>query len=169
MNDPQPKVFNVLFLCTSNSARSIMAEGLLNSIGKGRFQAFSAGSNPRGTVSPHALSVLLESQVPIAGLRSKSWNEFSNAAAPKMDFVLTVCDDAAGEICPAWPGQPLTAHWGVREPSMSGGTAAEIAHRFREVAIVLRRRIELFVSLPIEKLDRISLQQHVTDIASPTR
>ena len=141
-----------------------MAEGLLNQIGGGRFRAFSAGSKPKDQVNPNALKVLVDSDIPMTGFRSKSWDEFSGPAAVKMDFVFTVCDEAAGEVCPVWPGQPVTAHWGVQEPSSQGANQAEIDRRFREVSLVLRRRIELFVSLPIEKLDRLSLQRQVADI-----
>ena len=157
--------FNVLFICTGNTARSIIAEGLLNHLGQGRFVAHSAGSFPKGVVNPHALSVLEKQGIAVAGARSKSWNEFSGPDAPHLDFVFTVCDNAAGEVCPVWPGQPMTAHWGVEEPSAaSGSTPEEALRKFMEVALTLRRRIELFISLPMEKLDALSLRKELDAI-----
>lgn len=158
------KVFNVLFLCTGNSARSILAEGLLNSEGKGRFRAYSAGSFPKGTVNPLALKTLERAGIATAGFRSKSWDEFAKPGAPVMDFVFTVCDDAAGEVCPVWPGQPVTAHWGVTDPAAVGGSDAHRAKIFRETLHLLSNRIRVFAALPIEKLDRLTLKRHVEDI-----
>jgi len=157
--------FNVLFICTGNTARSIIAEGLLNHLGRGRFVAYSAGSSPKGTVNPHALSVLEKQGIAVTGARSKSWSEFSGPDAPHLDFVFTVCDNAAGEVCPVWPGQPMTAHWGVEEPSAAAsGTPEETLRKFMEVALTLRRRIELFISLPMEKLDALSLKKELDAI-----
>lgn len=156
--------FNVLFLCTGNSARSILAEAILNHKGGGHFQAFSAGSHPAGRVNPHAIGLLERMRVPTEGLRSKSWDEFAVAEAPRLDFVFTVCDKAAGETCPFWPGQPMTAHWGVPDPAAVQGSEVEIVTAFRNAFIVLQRRIELFTSLPIASLDRLTLQARVRDI-----
>lgn len=150
--------FNVLFVCTGNTARSILAEGLLNALGHGRFAAYSAGSFPKGVVNPYALQVLEELGVETEGMRSKSWNEFTDPHAPALDFVFTVCDNAAGEVCPVWPGQPMTAHWGVEDPAAATGSPDEILRKFKDVAVVLRRRIELFISLPEQTLDRLSLK-----------
>jgi len=161
---PNGKVFNVLFLCTHNSARSIMAEAILNDVGRGRFKGFSAGSHPGTAPNPLALATLRDQRFPTDGLYSKDWNEFAKPGAPVMDFVFTVCDDAAGETCPVWPGQPVTAHWGVEDPSRFRGTDDEIRHKFATVANLLKRRIELLASLPLAKLDRIKLQQQVRDI-----
>ena len=158
------KPFNVLFLCTHNSARSIMAEVILDHVGKGRFKGFSAGSHPGKTPNPFALATLRRLHFPTDGLYSKDWNEFALPGAPVMDFVFTVCDQAAGEACPVWPGQPITAHWGVEDPSQFQGADEEKNHRFATVANVLRRRIELFVNLPISKLDRLKLQKQLRDI-----
>ena len=158
------KVFNVLFICTGNTARSILAEGLLNQLGKGRFAAHSAGSFPKGVVNPYALQVLERLNISAEGARSKSWNEFSGPDAPPLDFVFTVCDNAAGEVCPIWPGQPMTAHWGVEDPAAATGTPEEIFRKFMEAAVVLRRRIELFVSLPVSKLDGMSLKKELDAI-----
>lgn len=152
------RVYNVLFLCTGNSARSILAEVLLNSLGRGRFRAYSAGSRPAGRVNPFAVELMQAVGLPTEGLRSKGWEEFGSETAPHMDFVLTVCDQAAGEACPIWPGHPLTAHWGVPDPAAVEGCDADKRRAFREAATVLRRRIELLVSLPIETLDRLALQ-----------
>ena len=149
--------FNVLFLCTGNSARSILAEAILNKIGAGKFQAFSAGSQPKGAVNPYALDLLRASGYDTSALRSKSWNEFAQAGGPKLDFVFTVCDNAAGESCPLWPGQPITAHWGIPDPAAATGTQAEIALAFKDAYRMLNRHIELFLALPIEKLDRLVL------------
>jgi arsenate reductase len=158
------KVFNVLFLCTHNSARSIMAEVTINYVGRGRFKGFSAGSHPATQPNPFALATLQRMHFPTEGLYSKNWEEFAKQDAPVMDFVLTVCDNAAGEICPVWPGQPITAHWGVEDPSQFQGGDEQKAHEFARVANLLKRRIELFTSLPLEKLDRLMLQTRVRDI-----
>ena len=155
---------NVLFLCTGNSARSILAEGLLNTLGGERFRAFSAGSHPRGVVNPMALEVLSQLGASTAGYRSKSWDEFAAAGAPEMDFVFTVCDQAAGEVCPVWPGQPITAHWGVADPSLVVGSEPERRRAYLDTAYTLRRRIELLLALPIDKLDRLALKQQVQQI-----
>ena len=158
------KVYNVLFLCTGNSARSILAEGLLNFEGKGRFRAYSAGSFPKGTVNPFALKTLQRAGISSEGYRSKSWDEFAVPGAPQMDFVFTVCDDAAGEVCPVWPGHPVTAHWGVPDPAAVGGSDTNRAHAFRETLRLLSNRIRVFTALPFEKLDRLALKKHVDDI-----
>ena len=158
------RVYNVLFLCTGNSARSIMAESMLNQIGRGRFQAFSAGSQPTGRVNALALELLRENRMPADNMRSKSWDEFAKANVPVMDFVITVCDDAAGEVCPVWPGQPMTAHWGVPDPAAVTGSDEAKHKAFREVCHMLLNRIRIFTSLPIDKLDRLSLQNKVRDI-----
>jgi arsenate reductase len=154
MLDP---LYNVLFLCTGNSARSILAEAILNKDGGEKFRAFSAGSQPKGEVNPHALELLRASGYDVSGLRSKSWAEFARPGAPKLDFVFTVCDNAAGEACPLWPGQPMTAHWGVPDPADAGGSAAEIAFAFKDAYRMLKRRIDLFSALPIAKLDPLAL------------
>jgi arsenate reductase len=156
--------YNVLFLCTGNSARSIMAEAILNFTGKPRFSAYSAGSHPSGKVRPEALEFLQSARVPINGLHSKSWDEFAQPGAPKMDFVFTVCDNAAKEVCPVWPGQPLTAHWGVPDPAAVHGSPQEIEQTFREAFTILERRIGLFLSLPIASLDRLALKKEVDRI-----
>jgi arsenate reductase len=158
------KVFNVLFLCTGNSARSILAEGLLTALGQGRFRAFSAGSHPKGAVHPLALQELKALRVPIDGFRSKAWEEFAAPEAPVMDFVFTVCDQAAGEVCPVWPGQPMTAHWGMPDPAAVDGPDDVQARAFRDAAVTLKRRIELLIALPMAALDRLSVQRHVRDI-----
>lgn len=158
------KTYNVLFLCTGNSARSILAEALLNALGGGRFRACSAGSHPRGEVHPRALELLRSLGLPTAGLRSKSWDEFASPGAPALDFVFTVCDKAAGEVCPLWPGQPMTAHWGVADPAAVSGSEAQIERAFRDAMQVLRRRIELFLALPLAAIDRLSLQRRLDDI-----
>lgn len=158
------RIYNVLFLCTGNSARSILAEVLLNSRGGGRFQAFSAGSQPVGRVNPHALEVLQQARLPTAGLRSKSWDEFAQAGAPPLDFVFTVCDSAANEVCPVWPGQPVTAHWGLPDPAAVQGSDSDKAKAFRATFVALDRRIGLFTSLPISGLDQLSLQRKVDEI-----
>jgi arsenate reductase len=160
------KVYNVLFLCTHNSARSIMAEGILNSIGGGRFRAFSAGSQPSGRVQPLALQALRGLRVPADGFRSKDWAEFAQPGAPQMDFVFTVCDRAAGETCPLWPGQPMTAHWGVPDPAEVAGSDEQRAAAYWDAATTLRRRIELMMALPIASLDRMALQREVRAIGS---
>lgn len=158
------KTYKVLFICTGNSARSILAEGLMNHLGKGRFRAYSAGSHPTGVVNPFALSALGHLGLPSTGFHSKSWDEFSRGGAPELDFVFTVCDKAAGEVCPVWPGQPMTAHWGVPDPAACAGTDADKQAAVNDAAITLKRRIELFLSLPIPKLDAIALQKAVRDI-----
>ena len=155
--------YNVLFLCTGNSARSILAEALLNHRGKGRFRAFSAGSFPKGQVHPLALQLLQSTNLPTEGLRSKSWNEFAAPGAPAIDFVITVCDNAAGEACPVWPGKPVTAHWGVADPAAVAGDAQQ-GVAFRKALGELEARVNLFVNIPIESLDRLALQQAVRDI-----
>lgn len=157
---------NVLFLCTGNSARSIMAEALLNHLGAGRFKAFSAGSMPKGEVNPHALPLVRTLGFKDTDFRSKPWDEFAVPGAPALDFVITVCDNAAGEVCPIWPGQPITAHWGVPDPAAATGSEAEIAVAFRDSARQLRNRIELLVALPTVQLDRLSLQNRVRDIGA---
>jgi arsenate reductase (thioredoxin) len=158
--------FNVLFLCTGNSARSILAEAILNHLpmGRGRFRAYSAGSHPKGEVNPFALELLAQNRLSTDGLRSKPWDEFAKPGAPQLDFVFTVCDQAAAEQCPLWPGQPMTAHWGVPDPAAVEGTDDEKLKAFREAFIVLRRRIELFVSLPFDKLSRLALEERVHQI-----
>ena len=158
------RVYNVLFLCTGNSARSILAEALLNAEGKGRFRAFSAGSFPKGAVNPFALATLKQADLPVQGYRSKSWDEFATAGAPVMDFVFTVCDDAAGEVCPVWPGHPVTAHWGMPDPAAVEGSDAQKAQAFRDTLRMLSNRIRVFTALPFEKLDRLALKKHVDDI-----
>jgi arsenate reductase (thioredoxin) len=156
--------YNVLFICTGNSARSILAEGLMNHLGKGQFRAYSAGSHPNGSVNPFALSTLKAPHIPSEGYRSKSWDEFAQAGAPALDFVFTVCDNAAGEVCPVWPGQPMTAHWGVADPGhVPGGDEAK-AQAFLDTAIVLKRRIELMLALPIATLARLSLKKELDTI-----
>jgi protein-tyrosine-phosphatase len=160
-------VFNVLFLCTGNSARSIMAECILNRLGAGRFKAWSAGSMPAGKVNPHALALLQRLNYSTEGLRSKSWEEFSRDShpdAPELNFVFTVCDNAAGEVCPIWPGQPMTAHWGVPDPAAVEGSDAEVAMAFAEIYGQLYRRLELFTALPIKSLDTLTLQARLSDI-----
>lgn len=156
--------FNVLFLCTGNSARSIMGEAILNKIGKGKFVAYSAGSQPAGKVNPNALALLKRLDFPTGELRSKSWDEFARAGAPELDFVFTVCDNAANEVCPVWPGHPMTAHWGVADPAAVEGDQTKIAQAFRDALLMLQRRIELFASLPVEKLDRMSLKKRLDEI-----
>ncbi|WP_088278646.1 arsenate reductase ArsC [Ideonella sp. A 288] len=161
MTDP---LLHVLFICTGNSARSIMAEALMNTLGRGRFRAFSAGSRPGGVVHPLALATLTTLAVPVDGLRSKSWDEFAAPGAPKLDFVLTVCDAAAGEVCPVWPGQPISAHWGVPDAASFVGTEAQKSKLFFDVALTLKRRIELMLALPMQSLDKLSLAHAVKDI-----
>lgn len=158
------KFFNVLFLCTGNSARSILAEALLNRLGQGRFRAYSAGSHPAGTVNPFALELLESSGLPVADLRSKSWDEFAAPPAPEFDFVFTVCDNAAGEVCPAWPGQPMTAHWGITDPAAVVGDDAAKRKAFHTAYAQLNRRLAIFTSLPLEKLDALSLKNRLDDI-----
>ena len=156
--------YNVLFLCTGNSARSILAEALLNRLGKGAFRAFSAGSFPKGQVNPHALALVEGLGFDPSQFRSKSWDEFAAPGAPAMDFIFTVCDDAAGEVCPVWPGQPVSAHWGVPDPAAVQGSPTEIGLAFAEAARQLRNRINLFVELPIDKLERSRLQHRLREI-----
>ena len=162
------KVFNVLFLCTGNSARSVMAEALLNQLGHGRFRAFSAGSMPTGRVNPHVLDLLQRNGMPTEGIRSKSWDEFASPDAPKLDFVFTVCDQAAGEVCPVWPGQPMTAHWGLEDPAAVQGEEEQKKAVF-DAFMQLNRRIGIFVNLPLEKLARQSLQKELDDIGTLPR
>jgi len=158
------RIMNVLFLCTGNSARSIMAETILNSLGAKRFRAYSAGSHPAGSVNPIAIGWLKKNRFDTDSLRSKSWDEFAAPGAPVMDFVLTVCDNAAGEVCPVWPGQPISAHWGVEDPVSVQGTSEEKEKAFSNVFMILNRRISIFISLPFASLDRISLYREVKDI-----
>lgn len=160
------RVYNVLFLCTGNSARSILAEAILNDRGKGRFRAFSAGSEPKGAVHPLALASLERNGLPTHGLRSKAWDEFAEPGAPQLDFVFTVCDNAAGEVCPVWPGHPMTAHWGQPDPAAVEGTDLEKANAFRNTFRMLGRRIDLFAALPIATLDRLSLGNRIRDIGT---
>ncbi len=163
------RVYNVLFLCTGNSARSIMAESILRSVGAGRFNAFSAGSHPSGKVNPLALELLRSTRMPTEGLASKSWQQFAEPGAPRLDFVITVCDNAAGEVCPVWPGQPMTAHWGVPDPAAVIGSDAQKRKAFSDASHVLLNRIRIFASLPLAKLDRLSLQKNLDDIGSRTQ
>jgi protein-tyrosine-phosphatase len=156
--------FNTLFLCTGNSARSILAEAILGKLGAGKFQSFSAGSQPKGTVNPHTLTLLASLGYDTAGFRSKSWSEFARPGAPALDFVFTVCDNAAGETCPVWPGQPMTAHWGVPDPAEATGAPAEISLAFKDAYRMLHQRIAAFTSLPIRSLDALSLQQRLKEI-----
>lgn len=158
------KTYNVLFLCTGNSARSILAEALLNHLGKGRFRAFSAGSYPAGKVNPLAVELLQKSKLPVAELRSKSWDEFAAPNAAEFDFVFTVCDNAAGEACPAWPGQPMTAHWGIEDPAAVEGSDEDKREAFSRAFTQLNRRLSIFVSLPMEKLDNLTLKSNLEDI-----
>ena len=157
---------NVLFICTGNSARSVIAEGMLNAMGRGRFRAYSAGSHPKGTVHPLALRQLERMHIPTDGFRSKAWGEFAVPGAPRMDFVFTVCDQAAGEVCPVWPGQPMTAHWGMPDPAALEGTEAIRDKAFVDAASTMKRRLELFLSLPIDKLERLAIQKQVRDIGT---
>ena len=158
------KVYNVLFLCTGNSARSILAESLLNHWGRGKFRGFSAGSFPKGQVHPMAIELLGRMNLPTEGLRSKSWDEFVAPGAPPLDFILTVCDNAAGEVCPVWPGKPMTAHWGIADPAAADGTDAEKAFAFRRALKELESRIKLLVELPIASLDRMKLRESLRAI-----
>lgn len=156
--------FNVLFLCTGNSARSILAEAVLNKIDPSRFRAFSAGSHPAGRVNPFALELLAKNHYPTAGLRSKNWDEFAAPGAPALDFVFTVCDNAAGEMCPVWPGQPITAHWGVADPAAVEGADADKRTAFLDAYVALKRRIELFTNLPLASIDKLALQSRLREI-----
>ena len=158
------QTFNVLFLCTGNSARSILAESILNQIGGGRFRAFSAGSHPSGAVNPYVLDLLKQQGLPTHGLRSKSWDEFASPDAPLLDFVFTVCDNAAGEVCPIWPGQPMTAHWGIEDPAAVEGDDAAKRHAVSAAFRLLNRRVLLFTSLPIARLDAMSLKNELDGI-----
>ncbi|HEX4596364.1 MAG TPA: arsenate reductase ArsC [Burkholderiaceae bacterium] len=162
----EPKILNVLFVCTGNSARSILAEAVMNdlSVSRGKLKGYSAGSHPKREVNPFTLELLERSHFSIAGLRSKSWDEFARPDSPPLDFVFTVCDQAAGEACPYWPGQPVTAHWGLPDPAVVEGTDEQKRKAFADTLMVLRRRIELFASLPIDKLDRLALQRSVSEI-----
>jgi arsenate reductase (thioredoxin) len=160
------RVYTVLFLCTHNSARSVMAECILNRLGQGRFQAFSAGSQPSGRINPVVRDLLSSLSYPLDGLRSKAWDEFAAPDAPKLDFVITVCDNAAGEVCPIWPGQPMTAHWGFPDPSSFQGGEAERRVFTADVYRMIQRRLEIFVNLPLASLDRLSLQNRLTAMAT---
>jgi arsenate reductase (thioredoxin) len=156
--------YNVLFLCTGNSARSIMAEGLLNARGEPRFTAYSAGSHPSGTVRPDALKQLEAAHIPTTGFRSKNWDEFARPDAPKMDFVFTVCDNAANEVCPIWPGHPVTAHWGLPDPAAVQGTDKEIERAYRDAFLTLERRISMFLSLPLDTIDQLAIKKDINEI-----
>ena len=158
------RIFNVLFLCTGNTARSILAESILRKDGAGRFNAFSAGSQPKGVVNPFALKLLASMDYPIEGLRSKIWDEFAKPGAPKMDFVFTVCDSTAGEACPVWPGHPMTAHWGIEDPAAVEGTDIQKEAAFVTAARCLKNRISVFINLPIQSLDKMSLGARVREI-----
>ena len=158
------KTYNVLFICTGNSARSILAEALMNDAGRGRFRAYSAGSHPTGIVNPRALETLRTMGVSAPGARSKNWDEFAQADAPPMDFVFTVCDNAAGEVCPVWPGQPMTAHWGLPDPAAVEGSEEEKRLAFRDAAVTLKRRIDLMLSLPLASLDALAIRRELGDI-----
>ncbi|MFA6264815.1 MAG: arsenate reductase ArsC [Pseudolabrys sp.] len=158
------RTYNVLFVCSGNSARSVMAEALLNKLGSPQFSAHSAGTNPSGAIHPHAMAVLGAAGLDTAGLQPKSWHDYATAGAPELDFVITVCDDAAGETCPTWPGEPLLAHWGIPDPARATGSEAEIAVAFDEAFGMLRRRIELLLALPVDSFDRMVLASHLKDI-----
>ncbi len=160
----QSKVFNVLFICTGNSARSIIAEAVLNRAGQGTFRAFSAGSQPKGHVHPYAVDLLRRLNYDVSRVRSKSWLEFTGPNAPKLDFAFTLCDDAAAETCPVWPGQPMTAHWGMPDPATATGTEAEMRYAFADTARMLTNRINIFVSLPMKSLDQLTLQKQLDGI-----
>jgi protein-tyrosine-phosphatase len=167
-SDLPERPYTVLFLCTGNSARSILAEAILNHLGEGKFKAYSAGSFPKGQVNPNTLALLDRIGYSTDGLRSKGWDEFSKPDAPELDFVFTVCDDAANEVCPIWPGHPMTAHWGVADPAAVEGDEAMIAAAFRNAFLLLERRIELFANLPVKSLDRMSLKHHLDEIGKVT-
>jgi len=158
------RIHNVLFLCTGNSARSIMAEALLNAMGRGRFKAYSAGSHPRGEVHLFARELIAKNRLPVADLRSKNWDEFARPAAPRMDFVFTVCDNAAGEVCPIWPGQPMTAHWGIPDPAAATGTVEERRKAFFTAYSQLSNRLSILVNLPLNNLDRLALKRKLDEI-----
>lgn len=160
-------VYNVLFLCTGNSARSILAESIMNRVGRGRFKGYSAGSQPAGKVNPHAIALLKHMNYPTEELSSKSWAEFAKEDAPKLDFVFTVCDNAANEVCPVWPGQPMSAHWGVPDPAAATGAEAQVAAEFADAYRMLEQRIDIFVNLPIQGLDRLTLQKRLDAIGNP--
>lgn len=165
------KQLNVLFLCTGNSARSVFAEAIMNKLGSGKFRAYSAGSHPRGEVHPTTIDCLKKARIPTDGLRSKSWDEFAAPGAPHMHFVITVCDQAAGEVCPIWPGQPMTAHWGFADPVAVDGSEEVKLKAFQQAIYQISNRISIFLSLPVEKLDRLALQEKVREIgktAAPT-
>jgi arsenate reductase len=162
-----PEHYNVLFLCTGNSARSIMAEAILNYKGRPNFTAYSAGSHPSGAVRTEAIQQLENAHLPTGGLRSKSWDEFAKPGAPKLDFVFTVCDNAAKEVCPFWPGQPLTAHWGVPDPAVVSGTDREIERAYRDAFTTLDRRIGLFLSLPLASIDKLAIKKAIDRIGQP--
>lgn len=158
------RIYNVLILCTGNSARSIMAEALINTMGQGRFRAYSAGSHPAGRVNPYAIELLQKNGIATEGLRSKNWDEFAAPGAPALDFVFTVCDSAAAEACPVWPGQPMSAHWGIPDPAAVAGDDAARRKAFLDTYVILQRRISLFASLPVETLDKLSLQKKLREI-----
>lgn len=160
----QERAFNVLFLCTGNSARSILAEAILNHAGKGRFRAFSAGSHPGGRVNPFATELLKERGLEVADLRSKSWDEFAAAGAPHIDFIITVCDNAAGEVCPVWPGKPMTAHWGIEDPAAVEGSDEAKRKAFQKAFTEMNRRVSLFINLPLAKLDNMAIKRELDDI-----
>jgi protein-tyrosine-phosphatase len=162
------RVYNVLFLCTGNSARSVIAEAILNRLGAGKFKAYSAGSMPKGEVHPETLALLKRLNYDTSAFRSKSWDEFAQAGAPPLDFVFTVCDNAAGEVCPIWPGQPMTAHWGIPDPAAATGSQVEIARAFASAYGAMNNRIAVFVNLPIAGLDRLSLQSRLDGIGQTT-
>ncbi len=163
---PADRVYNVLFLCTGNSARSILGEALLNHVGQGRFRAWSAGSTPKGKVHPLAIEALRKAGIPTDGLRSKGWEEFATADAPRMDFVFTVCDNAAGEVCPIWPGQPMTAHWGIEDPAAVEGPEFQQRAAFEDALRYLRNRIAVFINLPLASIDRLALTSKLQGIGA---
>jgi protein-tyrosine-phosphatase len=160
--------FNVLFLCTGNTARSIMAEVMLNAMGQGRFRAYSAGSHPKGVINPYTIELLKKNRLSIEGLRSKDWEEFARLGSPPLDFVFTVCDQAAGEVCPVWPGQPMTAHWGIPDPAAVEGSDDDKRKASFKAYNQLHHRLSIFVSLPMEKLDRLTLQRRLDEIGRTT-
>jgi arsenate reductase len=162
----EPRIYNVLFLCTGNSARSILAEALLNDLGGGRFRAFSAGSHPKGAVHPMTLEVLEAAGLPTAGLRSKSWDEFAGPEGPRMDFVFTVCDTAAGEACPIWPGKPVTSHWGIEDPAAADGSEFRRRAAFEDALRFMRNRITAFINLPLQSIDRMTLTARLRGIGA---